>query len=120
MTPLAPSEADFGEIIRRRRLQLGYKLRQFAEMVDLSPSYLSLKERGEQPPPGEKTIERITQILELDTDQLLAKAGKVSTELRAIILERPEIMCPFLRLMKNKSTSEIKRIIIAVVKKVER
>ena len=83
---------DFGTYIREARLRLQeedrrtYSLRQVAERVGIEPSYLSKIERGIFPPPSEETIVLIAQELHEDKDVLLAMAGKLSSDLKAIIL----------------------------------
>ena len=46
----------FGTMLRERRIAKGYSLRKFAELVDVSPTYLSLVETGkaEYPPSAER------------------------------------------------------------------
>ena len=63
-------------------------------------NYLSKIERGELPPPAEATILRLASELALDGDVMLAMAGKVSAELRAIICERPQLFSTLLRELK--------------------
>ncbi len=75
--------SDFGTYIRNKREKLratdrGYSVRQVAARIGVEPSYLSKVERGEQPPPSEKTIVGLATDLNEDPDVLLALAGKVS------------------------------------------
>ena len=105
----------FGEYVRDRRLakaseDAAFSLRQVAERVGIEPSYLSKIERGDQPPPGEETIRRIASELEEDADALLARAGKVSTDLLEIIRERPELVAELLRSIRRVSAKKISRI----------
>ena len=84
---------NFGSIIRQRRESLReadrrYSVRQVAQRIGVEPAYLSKVERGEQAPPSEATIGRLADELELDADVLLAMAGKVSSDLQAIIRQR--------------------------------
>ncbi len=48
----------FGESLRERRLAKGYSLRKFAELVGVSPTYLSQVEQGNVVPP---TAERVSK-----------------------------------------------------------
>jgi len=79
----------FGELIRERRGIKDYTLRGFAKMVGISPAYLSKIERGDYPPPGEEKIVKMACLLDIDSDILLAMAGKVATDLQDIIKADP-------------------------------
>jgi HTH-type transcriptional regulator, competence development regulator len=70
----------FGILVRQLRLQQGYSLRELARRVGLSPNFLSKMELGHFPPPGEQKIVLIAETLEQNTDELLALAGKVSSD----------------------------------------
>lgn len=109
MSPSNPVEPGFGQIVRDRRTQKGLTLRKFAQMIGLSPSYISLMERGEENPPGEANIRQIALVLDLNEDFLLAEAGKVSSDLKNLIMERPSIMAEFLRTTKGRSDEELLR-----------
>ena len=81
----------FGRFIReeREKLQLAlgsqYSLRQVAGRVGLEPSYLSKIERDIFPPPSEAAIVRLANDLKLDSDVLLAMAGKLSSDLKEAV-----------------------------------
>ncbi len=51
---------SFGEYLRKLRLDAGFGLRVFAELIDMKPSNLSRLERGKISPP--QSVERIDQI----------------------------------------------------------
>ena len=105
----------FGTHIRKVRLKLGeqssgWSLRTVAGLVELEPSYLSKIEREIEPPPGEDTIIRLAHTLNEDADILLAMAGKVSSDLRAIICKRPKLFSNLLRQLKLMPDHAILRI----------
>lgn len=84
------SSQSFGAFLRARRLAKGYSLRKFAELVDVSPTYLSLIEQGkvERPP----TVERVRKMAELlgeNPDELAALAGRVLEDIPDIIRQQP-------------------------------
>lgn len=104
--------SEFGEYIRQKRESLKqkdlqqddsgrYSLRRVAASVQIEPSYLSKIERGQQPPPGERTIMAIARELDEDPDVLLALAGKVSDELQRIIRLRPKLFAQLIRQLKD-------------------
>jgi len=105
-----------GPYIRQQREQLrqhdrGYSLRQVAERVGIQPTYLSKIEREELPPPSEDTLKRLAQELKLDADVLLAMAGKVSSDLREIICQRPQLFSQLLRQLKDTPDHAVLRIV---------
>ena len=106
----------FGEYVRTKRLQLHendarFSLRKVAAAIDVEPSYLSKIERGEQPPPGEKTIIALAGQLNEDRDMLLALAGKVSDELQTIIRNRPALFAQLIRELKNMPDHAVLRLV---------
>ncbi len=107
---------DFGTYIRqsRERLQAQdkrrYSLRAVAQRLDIEPSYLSKIERGTFNPPSEELICRIAEELNEDKDVLLAMAGKLSSDLREIILQRPRLFAQLLRELKSMPDHAILRI----------
>src|SRR5260370_17247828 len=86
-----------GVVVRRREVLLAladprrYSLCQVAYRVGVEPSYLSKVERGLEPAPGETTAVAVARELQLDPDLLLAMAGKVSSELQALIRKPPHL-----------------------------
>ena len=107
---------DFGRYIRERRLALGhtgtqYSLRQVATTVGVTPSFLSKVERGELPPPSEETIKRLAASLGENSDVLLAMAGKVSSELKGVILKRPQLFAELIQQVGDAPEQAIVRIV---------
>ena len=105
MTPLS-----FGATIRALREAQKISLRKFADKVDISPTYLSKIERDEFPPPGEDTVRRIADALNQNHDELLALAGRVSSDLPEIIRERPRELATFLRTASDLSPEDMARV----------
>ena len=95
----------FGSHIRARRESLRcddstFSVRQVAQRVGVEPAYLSKVERDQVAPPSETTILRLAAELGEDADVMLALAGKVSDELRQIIMRRPKLFAQLLRDLK--------------------
>jgi transcriptional regulator with XRE-family HTH domain len=106
----------FGEYLRKTREALQaedprFSVRKVAAAVGVEPSYLSKVERGEQPPPSEKTIVALARELGQDADVLLALAGKVSQELQAIIRKRPRLFAQLIRELKNMPDHAVLRLV---------
>ena len=87
----------FGEFVRREREAKEIGLREMAKMIGVSPTYLSKVERDEFPPPAEDKVKAIAQIIKCDTDELLARAGRVSSDLSDIIKRHPRELAALLR-----------------------
>jgi len=104
----------FGKHIRQRREVLvqddpRYSLRQTAQRVGIEPAYLSKIERETFPPPGEDTIRALAHELDEDPDLLLAMAGKVGSDLQAIIRRRPLLFAALLRQLKSAPDDVVER-----------
>ncbi len=106
----------FGQYLRQKREALlkqdrAYTVRKFAEKVDVQPSYISKVERAEVGPPSEATIIRMAQALHEDPDVLLALAGKVSAELRDVIVKRPKLFADLIRQLKDAPDHAVLRVV---------
>ncbi len=100
----------FGATVRRERERLKVGLRQFAKMIGVSPTYLSKVERDEFPPPAEGKVVAIAKFIGRDPDELLALAGKVSSELTEIIRQHPREMASFLRSANGLTAEDVARL----------
>ena len=101
----------FGARIRRLREEKRatdptFSLRQFAEAVGISPTFLSKVETGEFNPPAPDKIKKMAELLGVDADELLALAGRVDPELPEIIQKHPRAMASFLRTTRELALSE--------------
>ena len=108
------SKQEFGEFVRRQRLQLfpPISLRGFAEKVGISATYLSKIERGDFDPPSENTIRIIAKELNINDDELLGMAGKVSSDVAAIITNKPVLASQFLRTSQGFTKEKWESLII--------
>ena len=86
-------------------------MRGLANRLGIQASYVSKVERDEVAPPSEATIQRIAQELGENTDVLLALAGKVSDDLRQVILKRPVLFAELIRQLKDMPDHAILRIV---------
>lgn len=106
----------FGDYIREAREKrvgedASFSLRQVAGAIDVEPSYLSKVERGIEAPPSEDTIKRLAAKLDEDPDVLLALAGKVSSDLQAIICKRPALFAQLLRTLRSLPDHAVVRLV---------
>ena len=105
----------FGKYIRtvrenRLKEDRTFSVRQVAQRIEVEPSYLSKIERDQVAPPSEATIRRLAEELGEDADLLLAMAGKVSSDLRNIIMQRPRLFAELLRQLKDAPDHTIRSV----------
>ena len=106
----------FGENIRAlraRRMETdpAFSLRRVAARCGVTPAYLSRVERGEVAPPGEETLIKLACELGEDPDVMLAQAGKISADLRSVILARPQLFAELIRAIKTMPDNAVLRIV---------
>ncbi len=114
--PATAKTGRFGDHIRRLREQRagrdpGFSLRQVATRCGVTAAYLSRVEREEVPPPGEDTLVKLSDELGENRDVLLAMAGKISSDLRAVILARPQLFAELIRSLKSMPDNAVLRIV---------
>jgi len=107
---MGSAREKFGAYTRREREGKDIGLREMAKMIQVSPTYLSKVERDEFPPPAEDKVRAIAKILGCDVDDLLARAGRVSSEITDIIKRRPVELAALLRTTKGMSADDIARL----------
>ncbi len=100
----------FGATVREWREQQEIGLRRFADLVGMSPTYLSKIERDDFPPPGEEKIVAIATALDKDADELLALGGRVASDLSEIIQQKPREMATFLRAARGLTPKDIEKL----------
>lgn len=92
----------FGEFIRKTRLKQNLGLREFASQVGISATYISKMEIGDYAPPKEENIKKMAAILDISENKLLSLADKISSEIKDIINDKPDLYASFLRRAKPK------------------
>jgi transcriptional regulator with XRE-family HTH domain len=107
---MARGTGRFGELVRGKRVEKEIGLREMAKMIGVSPTYLSKVERDEFPPPAEDKVRKIAAIIGCDVDELLARAGRVSSDLSDIIKQHPRELAALLRTTKGLSVEEMTRL----------
>jgi HTH-type transcriptional regulator, competence development regulator len=101
-----PGNPMFGMLIRslreeKKKNDPAFSLRRFALASGISATFLSKVETGEFDPPAQDKIKKMAELLEIDSDELLAMAGKVDPDLPAIIRDQPKAMADFLRTARD-------------------
>ncbi|MCC5829267.1 MAG: helix-turn-helix transcriptional regulator [Phycisphaeraceae bacterium] len=105
----------FGSLLREKRLAKGYSLRKFAELADVSPTYLSQVEQGkvERPPTAER-LRKMAELLGENANQWIAMAGRLPDSVAAEIADRmkrePEAIPALLRATKGLTADELRRL----------
>src|SRR5215471_11544913 len=107
---MVSGKEKFGEFVRRERQAKEIGLREMAEMIGVSPTYLSKIERDEFAPPAEDKVRKIAAIIGCDADALLARADRVSSDLSEIIKGRPVQLAALLRATTTMTADEMTRL----------
>lgn len=109
-------DKNFGDYIRelreaKQKEDSSFSLRQTAARMDIEPSYLSKVERGIEKNPSEQFVKKLAVELEQDENMMLAMVGKVSQELKDIILKKPQLFSELLKSLKDSPDNAILRIV---------
>lgn len=106
-----PSNKPFGAFLREKRVAKEYSLRRFAELLGVSPTYLSHVEQGKvDSPVTAKLATRAAELLGENPDELVAMAGRVPEDLPKIIQSQPEMMPELLRAAKGLTAEKLKKL----------
>lgn len=107
---------SFGTFVRTTREELNaltgeHSLRKVAARIGVGAAYLSQVERDGGSPPTEKTIVALAGDLRQDANVMLAMTGRVSSELQAIIVQRPQLFAEMLAACKNMPDNAILKLV---------
>lgn len=108
---MSGKQKPFGPTIRDMRLAKGYSLRKFADLVGVSPTYLSQVEQGNVDPPTAERVQKMAEILNGNADELTALAGRVPGDLPRIIQKQPTQMPELLREAKGLTVEQMQVLI---------
>ncbi len=117
---MADETEKFGAFLRREREAKKIGLRKMAKMIEVSPTYLSKVERDEFAPPAEHKVKAIATIIMCDADDLLARAGRVSSDISDIIRKQPVELASLLRTTEGLNAEEISQLAIQAKKAKEK
>lgn len=97
----------FGKELRAKRLEKKFTLRKFAELVGVSPTYLSQVEQCNVVPPTADRVQRMAELLGANSDEWTALAGRVPEDLSEIIQESPVEMAALLRTARGMTAEQL-------------
>jgi len=94
-------DQEFGARLRELRKQAGLTLRELANRAGVSFTYLSKIESGAMPPPSEKVILQLAEILNADKDELISLTGRLPSDLADVLKSRET-----LRLLRSRRAKQ--------------
>lgn len=103
-------QQPFGKVLREKRIEKGYSLRKFAQLVGVSPTYLSQVEQMNVDPPTADRVKRIAELLGESVDEWTSLAGRLSEDLTGIIHRYPTDVPDLLRAVRGMSPEQLRRL----------
>jgi len=101
----------FGDVLRERRVAKGFSLRKFAELVGISPTYLSqIEQNKSEAQPTAERVQRMAELLEENSDEFNAMAGRVPKDLPKIIQKQPTQMPELLREASGLTPEQLRKL----------
>lgn len=94
---MSRQKKSFGQVLREARLAKGITLRKFAEMVGISPTYLSQVEQDNVDAPTAERVKTMADLLGVNSDEWIALADRMPEDLPGIIKKEPTAMPELLR-----------------------
>lgn len=107
---MAPTAKSFGKVLRERRLARGFGLREFAQLVGVSSTYISQLEQENIDPPTAERAAKMAQILGENADEWIALAGRVPDDLEGIIQKEPIGMPALLREANGLTAEQLQKL----------
>ena len=110
MEEMSQGSLPFGKALREKRLEKKYGLRKFAELVGISPTYLSQVEQCNVSAPTADRVRRMAELLGENPDTWIALAGRVSEDLSEIISEQPTELPDLLRTVRGFTAEQLRKL----------
>lgn len=105
------SHKPFGKYLREKRTAKGYSLRRFAELLGVSPTYLSHVEQGKVDSPlTAKLAKRAAELLGENPDEFVVMAGRVPEDLARIIRSKPDSVPELLRATRALRADQVREL----------
>src|SRR5690242_15902592 len=99
------TQQTLGECLRSSRVSKGLGLRQLAAKLAITPSYLSDIETDRRIP-SEDVLQSIASLLELEIDDLMARAGRLGDEAERYLRQRPEAAVLFRKMSQRNLAAD--------------
>ena len=107
---MSKKQATFGQALREKRLAKKFSLRKFAELVGVSPTYLSQVEQENVDPPTAERVQRMAELLGENADEWIALAGRVPEDVPGLIHQQPTKMPRLLREASGLSPKQLQEL----------
>lgn len=107
---MSKASMPFGKVLRAKRLEKKFTLRKFAELVGVSPTYLSQVEQCNVTPPTADRVKRMAELLGQESDEWIVMAGRVPEDLSEIIQESPSEVADLLRTVRGMTAEQIRKL----------
>ena len=101
---------SFGQWLREKRVANGFSLRKFAELVGVSPTYLSHVEQGAADPPTAERVKTMAELMGENADEMIALAGRMPEDLQEIIQRQPMEMPELLREASGLTSEQLRKL----------
>jgi transcriptional regulator with XRE-family HTH domain len=99
------SNQSLGDLIREARVAKGFGLREMARKIGKTPSYLSDIENDRRVP-AEDVLQDIAHLLDVDFDELMARAGRFGEEAVRYMMKTPAAGMLFRKISEHKLPEE--------------
>ncbi len=102
---MAHDNRTIGEVIHDARAKMRRSLRDVTKGLDITPSYLSDIENNRRVP-SEGVLAKLAKLLDLDYDDLMARAGRFGEDAVRYMMKTPAAGVLFRRLAEEKASGE--------------
>lgn len=110
MRIMVEKRQTFGQVLRTSRLAKKYSLRKFAELVGISPTYLSQVEQDNVDPPTAERVQRMAELLGENADEWISLAGRVPGDVPGIIHKQPTEIPQLLREASGLTADQLRQL----------
>lgn len=86
---MRPTYETLASTLRHKRESCGFGLREMAELVGISPAYLSRIETGKEVAASEGVLNSLAVHLGLSADELCALSGRVPLDVMTLLVDTP-------------------------------